>query len=82
MGAFYSTLDADSEGHEGKFYVWTPEEVREALGNEADAALIMEHLGVTNEGNFEGKTILTVAKTVEEMVRQRLSRCGGVAGDD
>ena len=54
-GGFYSTQDADSEGVEGKFYVWTPAEIREALGA-ADAAIVEKLWGVTEEGNFEGHT--------------------------
>ena len=57
-GGFYSTLDADSEGHEGKFYVWTTEQIRAALPDPADARLLMEHYGVTDGGNFEGANIL------------------------
>ncbi len=69
-GGFYSALDADSEGEEGKFYVWTVEQVREVLGDgheggngsaaspsTADAAL--DYFGVLPGGNWEGKTILT-----------------------
>ena len=55
-GGFYRTQDADSEGEEGKFFVWTPDEIREVLGNEADA--FMAAYGVTRHGNFEGKNIL------------------------
>ena len=54
--AFYSTQDADSEGEEGKFFVWTPAEIREVLGNAADE--FMAAYGVTPGGNFEGKNIL------------------------
>ncbi len=59
-GGFYSAEDADSEGVEGKFYVWTPEEIRAALREHpglADAAI--EWYGVTDEGNFEGHNILS-----------------------
>ena len=58
-GGFYSSLDADSEGHEGKFYVWTEEELDSLFGD--DSALLKAHLGVTPQGNFEGKNILHVA---------------------
>jgi len=54
-GGFYSSLDADSEGEEGKFYVWTADEVRDALGDEA--ALFMQMYDVTDEGNWEGRNI-------------------------
>jgi hypothetical protein len=55
-GGFYSAQDADSEGHEGKFFVWTPDEIRAVLGAEADAA--MTYWGVDRGPNFEGKSIL------------------------
>ena len=58
-GGFYSTQDADSEGHEGKFFVWTPEEVQAVLGPD-DAALFCRAYDVTPHGNFEGKNILHV----------------------
>jgi len=58
-GGFYSSLDADSEGHEGKFYVWAEDEMDALLGSEA--ALIKSHFGITTRGNFEGKNIPTVA---------------------
>jgi uncharacterized protein YyaL (SSP411 family) len=58
-GAFYSTQDADSEGHEGKFFVWTPEEIAEVLGKE-DAAEFCSLYDVTADGNFEGKNILNI----------------------
>ncbi|HEY2995111.1 MAG TPA: thioredoxin domain-containing protein [Methylomirabilota bacterium] len=58
-GGFYSAEDADSEGHEGKFYVWTPEEIRAVLGGDADRALA--YWGVDRGPNFEGKSILYLA---------------------
>jgi uncharacterized protein YyaL (SSP411 family) len=59
-GGFYSATDADSEGHEGKFFVWTPEELREALGP-ADAEYAARCWGVDRGPNFEGKSILYIA---------------------
>ncbi|MCB9650320.1 MAG: thioredoxin domain-containing protein [Deltaproteobacteria bacterium] len=56
-GAFYSATDADSEGEEGKFFVWTPAELTSALGAE-DAEVASVYYGVTKGGNFEGKSIL------------------------
>ena len=65
-GGFYSAQDADSEGQEGKFFVWRPEEVAEAL-DEADVELFSEYYGVTNDGNFEGRSILSVVGTTAEL---------------
>ncbi|KLK93846.1 thymidylate kinase [Microvirga vignae] len=55
-GAFASSLDADSEGEEGRFYVWSLAEIREALGEE-DAAYFAKVYDITEEGNFEGHNI-------------------------
>ncbi|HET6999566.1 MAG TPA: thioredoxin domain-containing protein [Solirubrobacterales bacterium] len=55
-GGFYSALDADSEGEEGRFYVWTPEQIRAVLGNRAEA--VIDYYGVTESGNFESANIL------------------------
>jgi uncharacterized protein YyaL (SSP411 family) len=55
-GGFFSALDADSEGEEGRFYVWTPAQVRELLGESAEA--VLEFYGVSERGNFEGASIL------------------------
>ena len=62
-GAFCASLDADSEGEEGKFYVWSLDEVTAALGQE-DAAFFAAHYDVTAEGNFEGHNILNRLKHV------------------
>ena len=63
-GGFYSTQDADSEGEEGKFFVWTPQEIEAVLGGE-DARLLCAYFDVTEQGNFEHHNILRVAASVE-----------------
>jgi uncharacterized protein YyaL (SSP411 family) len=63
-GGFYSTQDADSEGEEGKFFVWTPNDIRGVLGEEADAFIAA--YGVTHHGNFEGKNILEFVGDLEQ----------------
>ena len=68
-GGFYSAQDADSEGVEGKFFVWTPEEIEAVIGEEA-ARLFNARYGVTPTGNFEGKTILNVFRSVDEVARR------------
>ena len=60
-GGFYSAQDADSEGVEGKFFVWRPEEVIDLLGK-SEGELFNKYYGVTRKGNFEGQSILHVAK--------------------
>jgi uncharacterized protein YyaL (SSP411 family) len=62
-GGFYSALDADSEGVEGKFYVWTPAQIREVLGEAAEP--VIEYYGVSEGGNFEGLNILHLAAGAE-----------------
>ena len=56
-GGFYSALDADSEGVEGKFYVWSVDELRSALAGEPDADEAIAWFGATDRGNFEGANI-------------------------
>ncbi|RPJ02635.1 MAG: thioredoxin domain-containing protein [Deltaproteobacteria bacterium] len=65
QGGFYSTQDADSEGEEGKFYVWTRSQIIEALGKEEGAAF-SDYYGATPHGNFEeGKSVLHIDSTLE-----------------
>ena len=61
QGGFYSAQDADSEGVEGKFFVWRPEEIIEVLGK-ADGEVFNRHYDVTREGNFEGHSILHIVE--------------------
>jgi hypothetical protein len=67
-GGFYSTQDADSEGEEGKFFVWTPEEVTALLGEE-DARLFNRYFDVSEMGNFEGHNILHVDEDIDVIAR-------------
>jgi hypothetical protein len=64
-GGFYSAQDADSEGEEGRFFVWQPEEISAILGAE-DAALFCAYYGVSQAGNWEGVNILHVTRPLEE----------------
>jgi hypothetical protein len=68
-GGFYSATDADSEGEEGLFFIWTPDEIMEIL-EPADAALVNTHYGVTTRGNFEGENILHVSRTLADMATE------------
>jgi uncharacterized protein len=68
-GGFYSATDADSEGEEGKFFVWSLQEIRETLPSElADAAIA--YWNVTNKGNFEGHNILHVPREDGEVAAE------------
>jgi uncharacterized protein YyaL (SSP411 family) len=68
-GGYYSATDADSEGEEGKFFVWTPDEIREVL--DADAAdWFCLYYDITPEGNWEGKSIPNVRRSPESVARE------------
>jgi uncharacterized protein YyaL (SSP411 family) len=69
-GAFYSSLDADSEGEEGKFYVWRPDEIIEVLG-EPDGKWLNEVYGITENGNFEhGTSNAHLVRPAEELAQK------------
>lgn len=68
-GGFYSAQDADSEGEEGKFFVWSAEEIEKLL--DPDKAVVLgRYYGVTRAGNFEGHNILHVASSVANLARE------------
>ncbi len=69
QGGFYSALDADSEGEEGKFYVWDKAEIERIL--EKDAAIFCDFFDVTENGNWERKNILRILQPVEVFVQGR-----------
>ena len=69
-GGFAASLDADSEGEEGKFYVWSLAEIEEALGARATRSLFAEIYDVTPEGNFEGHTILNRLESTQSCATQ------------
>ncbi len=68
-GGFYSATDADSEGHEGLFFVWTQEQIRSVL-SEQDANLAIELFNVSESANFEGSNILNLSAPVSAQVPQ------------
>ncbi len=68
-GGYYSSLDADSEGHEGKFYVWSSDEIRAALSAQ-ELAVFAPRFGVDGPANFEGRWHLRVSAAVEEIAKR------------
>jgi uncharacterized protein len=67
-GGFYAAQDADSEGEEGRFFVWRPGEIHEVLGEGAD--LFCAYYGVTEEGNFEGQNVLHVHEPLADVAAE------------
>jgi uncharacterized protein YyaL (SSP411 family) len=71
-GGFFSSQDADSDGHEGTYYIWSLEEMRDALGD--DGMLFADAYGMRLGGNFEGRNVLHEARETGELAqRHRLS---------
>jgi uncharacterized protein YyaL (SSP411 family) len=68
-GGFYSTQDADSEGEEGKFFVWTPQEITATLGAQ-EAAIFAAYYNISPRGNFEGHNILSVTRSAAQVAEQ------------
>jgi uncharacterized protein YyaL (SSP411 family) len=79
-GGFYSTEDADSEGHEGLFYTWTPDEIEAVLGEERGATFGRVY-DVSDIGNFEGRNILNVPKTLEQSAAILRRDAAGLAAE-
>jgi uncharacterized protein YyaL (SSP411 family) len=68
-GGFYSAQDADSEGEEGKFFLWTPTEIKRVVGDK-DAEIFCAAYNVTSRGNFEGRSILNVPVPFDEIAEK------------
>lgn len=68
-GGFYSTQDADSEGEEGKFFVWTPDEIEHHLTPQ-QAGIFETYYGVSDRGNFEGHNILYVSRGLDNVAQR------------
>ena len=61
QGGFFSSLDADSEGVEGRYYLWMPDEVRAILGDAQEAELVISAYNLSSHGNFDGSNVLQIA---------------------
>jgi uncharacterized protein YyaL (SSP411 family) len=70
-GGFFASLDADSEGVEGKFYVWDSNEIHEALNDPGTSELVQSLYDVTEKGNFEGKNILHLTSLPEDFIKDQ-----------
>ena len=70
QGGFLSSLDADSEGVEGKYYLWTMEEINSVLKDPNELSIFIKAYSVTEQGNFEGKIILQRVLGDEELAEE------------
>ena len=68
-GGFYSAQDADSEGEEGKFYLWKKNEIESIIGDQTVSDIFCERFGITQGGNFEGKNILNVRVPISNLAK-------------
>lgn len=70
--SFYASLDADSEGEEGKYYVWTKDEIQNILGNDAD--LFIDYYNITENGNWEDKKNILLKTETDETILKRYKK--------
>jgi hypothetical protein len=70
QGGFLSSLDADSEGQEGKYYIWSLDEIEKEIADKETRDLFIAAYGITKQGNFEGHIILQRVKSDDELVKQ------------
>lgn len=81
---FFSSQDADSEGEEGKFYIWKKNEIEEILKDQKIIEIFCDYFGVSQGGNFEGKNILNVTKSMSSLSKKyelSLSEIESLLGD-
>lgn len=76
-GGFYSTQDADSEGEEGRFFVWTPAEIEQTLGAH-EAAIFESYYNISERGNFEGQNILSATRSAAHVAERFHTTAGEV----
>lgn len=67
-GGFFSSQDADSEGEEGKYYLWDKKEIKEILGDEAE--ILCRYYGIEEEGNFEGRNIIYIDRGIRAIAKE------------
>ncbi len=75
-GGFFATRDADSEGHEGLYYLWRPEQARELLGD--DYEIFAQRFGLNDNANFEGQWHLTVRRPIDEIANDSARKAADV----